>query len=125
MNWSNSLRRELSRRAERFAENGNIPYFTSSGGTVLFERFAEGRRHGNFSDAAFIEILRNPDWVARLEKVHTQRSKLPADRSQSAMELDSCNSSDALLMNIFCHPQSKKLAPLLGLSEEEWVPEFG
>ena len=43
------------------------------------------------------------------------------------MELDSCNSSDALLMNIFCHPhvpRSGKVCALLGV-ETGATPKFG
>ncbi|HXR14709.1 MAG TPA: hypothetical protein VN777_00760 [Terriglobales bacterium] len=43
------------------------------------------------------------------------------------MELDSCASSDALLMNIFCHPSVKRdgrLAALLG-AEPDTSPCFG
>lgn len=43
------------------------------------------------------------------------------------MELDSCNSSDALLMNIFCHPRvlrSGAICALLGV-EAGVMPHFG
>ena len=33
-----------------------------------------------------------------------RREALPAERHTEAMELDSCTSSDALLMNVFCYP---------------------
>lgn len=49
------------------------------------------------------------------------------DREQRVRELDSCNNSDALLMNIFCHPKIdewKSLKRLLGLSKIG-EPEFG
>ena len=44
-------------------------------------------------------------WARRLEKFHTahKRSRLRANWQWK--ELDCCNSSDALLMNIFCHPE--------------------
>jgi hypothetical protein len=66
----------------------------------------------------------NPAWKKRLAKVHTATSSLPrSDRRWS--ELDSCNSSDALLMNVFCCPESlnERLQLLLGIESAE--PEFG
>jgi hypothetical protein len=42
------------------------------------------------------------------------------------MELDSTNSSDALLMNCFCYPGAAfKAAAVLGSSPADAVPEFG
>jgi hypothetical protein len=59
-------------------------------------------------------------------KVHTQaRQSLPASDHGRWRELDSCTSSDALLMNIFCHPQvSTRGVPLLG-AERCGRPRFG
>ena len=61
------------------------------------------------------------------EKFHTahKRSRLRANWQWK--ELDCCNSSDALLMNIFCHPEVLERSPvraLLGI-ESKAVPEFG
>jgi hypothetical protein len=58
--------------------------------------------------------------------VHSQRQALPEDRRGGAKELDSCTSSDALLMNCFCHPAAAeqifhRLLPLLPTGR----PEFG
>ncbi len=72
-------------------------------------------------------ILKNEDWRKRLAKVHTQaHSSLPR-RERRWRELDSCNSSDALLMNIFCHPatlRDRGVFDLLGLQLGS-IPEFG
>lgn len=75
--------------------------------------------HGNFVAASYRRILADPVLKRRLAKVHTlgHRSFPRADRGRW-MELDTCTSSDALLMNIFCHPgvlREGKLAALLGV----------
>jgi hypothetical protein len=62
----------------------------------------------------------------RLGKAHSQRHALPEDRRGDAKELDSCNSSDALLMNCFCYPGAaaqifQRLLPSLPTGR----PEFG
>jgi hypothetical protein len=72
-------------------------------------------------------ILKHHDWARRLNKVHAQaRHALPgADRTWR--ELDSCMSSDALLMNVFCCPRvcsSRAVASMLG-TELTDRPEFG
>jgi Restriction Endonuclease associating with ARP len=96
---------------------------------VFATRVAVGRpgRHGNFHPAAYQRICSNREWNRRLEKVHTasKRSRVRADWQWK--ELDSTNSSDALLMNIFCHPEvmtSTNVRAMLGV-ESNAVPEFG
>lgn len=48
------------------------------------------------------------------------------NRKQQVKELDSCNSSDALLMNIFCHPRiddwksPKKLLGIFNIGEAKF-----
>ena len=70
---------------------------------VVYE--PHGKGHGNFYDAAYAVIVRRPDWAKRLEKAHTGRKNLPRPESgRKWRELDSCMSSDALLMNVFCAP---------------------
>ena len=74
--------------------------------------------HGNFLKETYRAILKEESWGRRLEKVHTQaRSSLPR-RDRRWRELDSCNSSDALLMNIFCFPgtlKERRVFDLLGV----------
>ena len=61
-------------------------------------------------------------------KVHTTAHRsLPAAESGVRAELDSCMSSDALLMNVFCHAgtlRSEAVAHLLGIASKS-RPEFG
>ena len=107
-NWASTLRRELAQRAERFALAHNVTCYQSLGvsPTVLFPRDPAELRHGNFIDDSYAAILENPTWAKRLERAHPQRRALPEDRRADARELDSSNSSDALLMNCFCYPEA-------------------
>ena len=66
-------------------------------------------------------------WSRRLEKIHSQAARSLPRTERSWRELDSCMSSDALLMNVFCHPKVLKSGPLtsmLGIEIGE-APEFG
>jgi hypothetical protein len=88
-------------------------------------------RHGNFYDPAYAAILRRPEWLRRFNKVHAQgRRALPrleCNPKRKWRELDSCMSSDALLMNVFCTPgvtESAAVRGALGL-EDGVTPEFG
>jgi hypothetical protein len=104
--WSASLlRRDLSERAHHLACTQNLLHDTSTGPTpvVIFGHDEQGR-HGNFHPASYTNICANPAWQRRLAKVHTASRRSRARKDWQWMELDSCNSSDALLMNIFCHP---------------------
>ncbi len=105
-NWGPALRRELAQRAKRFAVAHNITHYESCGfpPTILFPSDPASLRHGNFIDDSYAAILENPTWAKRLEKAHPRHDALPEDRRDDARELDSSNSSDALLMNCFCYP---------------------
>jgi len=94
---------------------------------IVYEPFPEARRHGNFLDASYAAILSRPEWSRRLEKIHSQAARSLPRSERNWKELDSCMSSDALLMNVFCHPQtlkSRALTSLLGIGIGE-NPEFG
>ncbi len=121
------LRRELCFRAEQYARKNGLPHCLRYGANqvVAFEPHDGG--HGNFLPETYAAILANPSWRKRLAKVHSSaRTALPrTDRRWC--ELDSCNSSDALLMNVFCHPDtftSRRVRSLLG-SDDDSLPEFG
>src|SRR5438445_657437 len=78
--------------------------------------------------ASYKAMRANPEWRRRLAKVHTHgRRSLPPRDQGRWMELDSCTSSDALLMNIFCHPNVSRqgmVAALLG-AQPGMPPQFG
>ena len=66
-------------------------------------------RHGDSRNpASYKRILNNPRGVRRLVKTHTTAHRILVSHDRNRRELDSCNSSDALLMNIFCHPHSSQ-----------------
>jgi hypothetical protein len=72
----------------------------------------------NFLSKSYENISKNHDWSDRLKKRHPQ--------VQSAYEMQSSNSSDALLMSIFCHPKLncwKGILNLFGVPDIK--PEFG
>jgi hypothetical protein len=99
---------------------GNLP-------VVVYRQSACGRYHGNFIAPSYHAILKRPEWRRRLQKVHSQaKHSLPRENC-IWRELDSCTSSDALLMNIFCYPRvtrNRDLALCLG-TEVDDVPQFG
>ena len=127
--WSDALRRELCGRAAEYAASMDAPFYRSLGasGVVLFPPAAERRIHGNFHPASYQAIVADPAWASRLAKPHAQRARaLPSPHDTSACEMDSCTSSDALLMNIMCYPSaiSGALSELLGVAAGD-TPEFG
>ncbi len=104
------------------------PSYTSLGltPTRLFETYDDGRRHGNFFDASYLAICAELAWKARTEKAHSQMQALPSDKRLGARELDSCNSSDALLMNCFCYPgAAERIVATLLPSVAYTTPSFG
>jgi hypothetical protein len=128
MDWSQALRNELRERAESWATTSQAVHYKSIGAapTVLFAASSDERTHGNFCPDSWHEITTNAGWRERLRKRHTQVNALPEDRRSSACELDSSNSSDALLMNCFCFPgAAPKILQGLELPEQCETPVFG
>jgi hypothetical protein len=134
--WSASLlRRDLNARAHHLATNSGLLHEQTTGTepSILFghEERAEQSRHGNFHPASYAAICANPAWSRRLIKAHTAHRRVRARADWQWKELDCANSSDALLMNIFCHPEvfsnnrlSPAVANLLGIPSET-QPNFG
>jgi hypothetical protein len=83
--------------------------------------------HGNFLPASYKRILQRAGWKARLAKVYTGSRFLPRKADRTRRELECANSSDALLMNIFCYPGMPRRAPLCSLLgiEPGIHPTFG
>src|ERR1022692_2722633 len=129
MSLAAPLRRELAERAQKYANAEGLPHCLSYGGapTVCFPPYEHDSRHGNFLPGTYKAIRSNPAWSKRLEKVHTQgRRSLPPSERGRWMELDTCTSSDALLMNVFCHPgvlRDGRVAAFLGAEPD--LPCFG
>lgn len=123
------LRQELCARNQAFAVQNGLAHVESYGGmpVIVYEPTANGSRHGNFLDASYKAILDRPDWRRRLNKVHAQAKQALPRCERGWKELDSSMSSDALLMNIFCHPggvDSSAIHSLLGVDIAA-DPEFG
>jgi hypothetical protein len=124
-----TLRAELSARNSSYATRKGFPHAMSYGNlpVVVYRQSDCGRYHGNFIAPSYHAILKRPEWRRRLQKVHSQaKHSLPRENCVWR-ELDTCTSSDALLMNIFCYPRvtrNRDLALCLG-TEVEDVPQFG
>jgi hypothetical protein len=130
MSFAAALRRDLADCARKYALAEALPHCLSYGEApiICFEPYHDNSRHGNFFPASYKAICADPAWQRRLAKVHTLGHRaLPATDRGRWMELDSCTSSDALLMNIFCHPgalRDRKVCALLGV-EPGLSPCFG
>lgn len=130
MNLAAALRRELAVQAEKYAQSEMIPHCLSYGEApvVCFSAYESDTRHGNFLDRSYMAIRAKPEWKRRLAKVHTSgKRSFPAAEPGRRMELDTCASSDALLMNIFCYPgvfRDGRVVALLG-APNNVSPQFG
>ena len=123
-----SLRSELSLRGAHHAAafghlhertDGHVP-------SIIFGRDEQGR-HGNFHAASYAAMCAKPEWARRLEKVHSASKRMKPRSNWQWKELDCSNSSDALLMNIFCYPHviaGARLRALLHI-EQDAQPQFG
>ena len=117
----NELRRLVNEAAKVYADQYRLPHYLSlnqTEPTVLFVPYQDDQgapRHGNFLNASYDAICGNPEWARRFRKPHPRRPALPAERRAEAMELDSCTSSDALLMNVFCYPNLLRHDPFVRL----------
>lgn len=105
--FSYLLRQELQERNRAWAQAGGVVHDISYGQSpcVVYPEDEKGL-HGNFLAETYAAILANQNWSQRLNKVHTSARKSLPTAPRRWRELDSCNSSDALLMNVFCHPQT-------------------
>lgn len=122
MEWAETLRNQISILAKQYAEKYNLSHLVTSSGVVIFKEDLDSGLNGNFIEASYKTILNNGDWKKRLQKPHPH-----FENDSNVRELDSCNSSDALLMNVFCFPnfiEEKLLGKLLGIANFQ-QPEFG
>src|SRR6266481_859488 len=102
--WAGVLRQELSARNQKIAVATGSLHELTAGETpsVIFGR-SDKRLHGNFYPASYRNICANTEWARRLAKVHTASRRASPRAGWRWRELDCANSSDALLMNIFCY----------------------
>lgn len=127
--YATHLRRELAARNRIYSRNHAHVESYGSAPVIVYE--PEGELHGNFHPPAYAAITAYPDWFRRFDKIHAQGRSLPRPLLDSARrwrELDSCMSSDALLMNILCTPgvaESPAVRGLLGIDDPASEPVFG
>jgi len=127
--YSTQLRAELGSLNRANALKHQLPHVESYGAApvIVYEPYGSPPRHGNFSDPAYAAILAHPQWQKRFAKVHTSARQALPKSDRRWRELDSSNSSDALLMNIFCWPgvcEERALLLQLGLDAPA-EPQFG
>jgi hypothetical protein len=103
---SESLKQEIRQAAVSYAQKRDLPIDDSHASAVLFPNLGD-----NFHPKSFASIMGHPDWQQRTTKRH---QNVPG-----ALEMQSSNSSDALLMNIFCHPDICRWKGVEKLLEEE------
>ncbi len=122
---SAELRRELSIRNLALAEGVSHESTIGEVPSILY-RDRDGQ-HGNFLPASYRRICASPEWRLRLNKGYTASRQVARSQDRKRRELDCANSSDALLMNIFCYPGVTSKRPvyqLLGI-EPGARPRFG
>jgi hypothetical protein len=128
MGWAGDLRRELSVRGQQIAiTNGSLHELTTADTPSVIFGCTENHRHGNFYPASYRNICANPKWARRLAKIHTGSRRASPRAGWRWKELDCANSSDALLMNIFCCRRrvvNRALCSMLGVSTG-LMPQFG
>lgn len=127
--YAAELRRELSLRNRRYAAKHGLLNRESYGEqpVTCYLPAEDGSAHGNFLPETYRAILQTENWRKRLEKVHAQAAGSLPREDRRWRELDSSNSSDALLMNIFCFPETLKngrVFDMLGI-ERGQRPCFG
>ena len=96
MNSAN-LKQVLRRSSLAFAKRRDLTIDDSHSSAIIFSNVAD-----SFHPDSYKNICKNADWKARTLKPHPN---IPGIK-----EMQSSNSSDALLMNIFCHPLVGKWA---------------
>ena len=122
---SSALRREISARNLQRAVGHEHEMTYGEVASVIYR--GDEAAHGNFYAASYRAIVKRAEWVRRLEKSYTASARVPRSRDRRRYELDCANSSDALLMNVFCCPRVLARVELCGLLgvERGVAPEFG
>ena len=128
MRWAENLRRDLSARSQQITVMTGADHELTSGQvpSVIYGRSKNGQ-HGNFHPVSYRNICANPAWARRLTKVHTGSRRALPRAGWRWMELDCANSSDALLMNVFCYRRTlgnRALSSALGVASG-LAPVFG
>lgn len=121
MNFSSELKTSIITSTTNYIKERNIAKagYENYKSAIIFKNPLGIAENPNFHDESLKQILNNDDWSRRLNKKHTHFNN-------GTLEMASSNSSDALLMNIFCHPSfSTWKGPRVNLSFANGDPEFG
>ncbi len=113
MDYSSRIKKRLLTNAIKLCEKG-LCTGVERESAFLFDEISM-----NFHPETFAQILKVVGYKKRLEKQHSNVSDYK--------EMQSSNSSDALLMNLFAHPKIKEwksLRDLIGINETDEI-EFG
>lgn len=89
------LKQEIRKHTLEFAKRNRISIDESHESAIIFYDIKD-----NFHHESYENIINNKEWEKRLQKPH--------QKLKDVKEMQSSNSSDALLMNIFCHPSINK-----------------
>jgi hypothetical protein len=125
--FASLLLQELRERNAAYAKQHALAHQFSYGEAPVVCYEPDGDKHGNFLPETYSAIRASASWLKRLAKVHTTaRTVLPRNDRGFWAELDSCNSSDALLMNVFCCPgvfDDGRVLSMLGVDAIQTVAE--
>jgi hypothetical protein len=122
---SSALRWEIGQRNARRAVG--FEHEVSYGGSASVVYRDDDGVHGNFLPGSYRAICARAEWRQRLTKSYTGGRWMARAGERKRFELDCANSSDALLMNVFCYPkllERPAMGALLGVAASE-RPEFG
>ena len=106
------LKASILSHSEQYAKSHGLVYKKHKT-ALIFKHISD-----NFLNSSFQNTERNSEWKARLNKNHSN--------VKETYEMQSSNSSDALLMNVFCHPKISKwkgIRDLFGVNDVK--PIFG
>ena len=106
INHSSNLKKNLKSFAVDYARFNRLPYKEFKTAIIFC---GENALRSNFHPESYKSIVKNANWSERLKKTH------PYFKNHKIKELQSSTSSDALLMNIFCHPKILKWKGLTNL----------
>ncbi|MGE0084573.1 MAG: hypothetical protein AB7S75_09135 [Desulfococcaceae bacterium] len=107
------LKKQIRNLSELYAVKRNTEINSSYETAVIFLNIKD-----NFFSESFESIEKNEIWKQRLTKRHPN--------VKDTFEMQSSNSSDALLMNIFCHPKISSWKSILNIFNVSRLnPQFG
>lgn len=118
MNYSELIKQRIIKNIKN--DNRYYGLYKTFESSILFDNIED-----NFCKASYENIKSHSSWYERTKKLHSHFN-------DGTLEMQSSNSSDAILMNIFCHPKFntwKGVNELLGIQSDEqqvfgWNPFF-